>query len=229
MMRIILRLKREMKNVLCQIRNRGLVKFGGRVYVEDSIFEGENSIAGGTYINNCKFGRGTYVSTHSRLAYTKVGRYCSIGDKVNVVLGAHPTDFVTTHPSFYYDTTSQIGYTYHLGEPLYNQIYKYPNGESFYQVVIGNDVWIGSHVLILGGVTIGDGAVIAAGGVVTHDIDPYTIVGGVPAKAIKKRFSKDVIEALLRIKWWNWSTADISERYKDFIKPEKFIEKYAAD
>ena len=72
-------------------------------------------------------------------------------------------------------------------------------------IVIGNDVWIGFEAVILSGVTIGDGAIIGTRAVVTKDVPPYTIVGGVPAKPIRKRFSDDVISQLLKIQWWNWS------------------------
>ena len=71
-------------------------------------------------------------------------------------------------------------------------------------IVIGNDVWIGYEAVILAGVTIGDGAVIGARAVVAKDVPPYTIVGGVPAKPIRKRFSQETIDSLLKIKWWNW-------------------------
>lgn len=70
--------------------------------------------------------------------------------------------------------------------------------------VIGNDVWIGFEAVILSGVTIGGGAIIGTRAVVTKDVPPYTIVGGIPAKPIKKRFSEDVISKLLKIQWWNW-------------------------
>ena len=72
-------------------------------------------------------------------------------------------------------------------------------------IVIGNDVWIGFEAVILSGVTIGDGAVIGTRAVVTKDVSPYTIVGGVPAKPIRKRFSDDVISELLKLRWWDWS------------------------
>ena len=71
-------------------------------------------------------------------------------------------------------------------------------------IVIGNDVWIGYEAVLLAGVTIGDGAVIGTRAVVTKDVPPYTIVGGVPAKPIRKRFTQETIEFLLKIKWWNW-------------------------
>lgn len=74
-----------------------------------------------------------------------------------------------------------------------------------------NDVWIGYEAIIMAGVTIGDGAIIGARAVVTKDIPPYTIVGGVPAKPIKKRFSQENIDILLKIKWWDWSKERISK------------------
>lgn len=77
-------------------------------------------------------------------------------------------------------------------------------------IVIGNDVWIGYEAVILAGVTIGDGAIIGTSAVVTKDVPPYTIVGGVPAKPIKRRFPEETISALLEIKWWNWSEERIA-------------------
>lgn len=77
-------------------------------------------------------------------------------------------------------------------------------------IVIGNDVWIGYEAVILAGVTIGDGVIIGTRAVVTKDVPPYTIVGGVPAKPIKKRFSEETISALLEIQWWNWSDETIA-------------------
>lgn len=77
-------------------------------------------------------------------------------------------------------------------------------------IVIGNDVWIGYEAVIMAGVTVGDGAVIGARTVVTKDVPPYTIVGGVPAKPIRKRFSEDVISSLLELRWWDWSEEKIA-------------------
>ena len=82
-------------------------------------------------------------------------------------------------------------------------------------IVIGNDVWIGYEAVILAGVTIGDGAVIGARTVVTKDVPPYTIVGGMPAKPIKKRFPQERIDTLLKIKWWDWSKEQISQHISE--------------
>ena len=95
-----------------------------------------------------------------------------------------------------------------------------------YKTIIGNDVWVGANAIIISGVKIGDGAVIGAGAVVTKDVPPYAIVGGVPAKIIKYRFPKDKIDALLKIKWWDWSDKLIAERCRDFLDIDIFINKY---
>ncbi len=81
--------------------------------------------------------------------------------------------------------------------------------------MIGNDVWIGYEAVILAGVTIGDGAVIGSRAVVTKDVEPYTVVGGVPARAIRKRFPDEVIADLLEVKWWNWPKERIAEHLAD--------------
>ena len=82
-------------------------------------------------------------------------------------------------------------------------------------IIIGNDVWIGYEAVILSGVTIGDGAIIGTRAVVTKDVPPYAIVGGVPAKTIRKRFSDDTISALLKIKWWDWPEERIRNQISD--------------
>ncbi|MFQ7551262.1 MAG: CatB-related O-acetyltransferase [Blautia marasmi] len=79
-------------------------------------------------------------------------------------------------------------------------------------IVIGNDVWIGYEAVVMAGVTIGDGAVIGARAVVTKDVLPYTIVGGIPAKPIRKRFSEETISALLALKWWDWPKEKIAQK-----------------
>lgn len=78
-------------------------------------------------------------------------------------------------------------------------------------IIIGNDVWIGYEAVIMSGVTIGDGAIIGTRAVVTKDVPPYTIVGGIPAKQIRKRYSDETIDTLLKIQWWNWSKEKIRE------------------
>jgi acetyltransferase-like isoleucine patch superfamily enzyme len=119
-----------------------------------------------------------------------IGKFCSIGPNVTIFVGGeHPHEWITTYPF----------------SVIWKGAASYPPGrQSKGNIEIGNDVWIGAHALILSGVKIGDGAVIAAGSVVTKDVLPYAIVGGVPAKLIRFRFPEPVIKRLLKIAWWNW-------------------------
>lgn len=216
--------KNKIKFLFQRYKNRRLARICLKSNVSSTTFEGKNYVAKGVMLAHCYIGYGTYIGHASSFCHSKIGRFCSIADHVFVCIGNHPTNFVTTHPAFYYDTTLQIGYAFHKGEPLFSDIYKYPPNEEFYQVVIGNDVWIGSHSLILGGVTIGDGAVVAAGAVVTKDVEPYTIVGGVPAKPIKKRFSPEVTKKLIAYQWWNLPFDVIESNYKLFTDVKTFEE-----
>jgi acetyltransferase-like isoleucine patch superfamily enzyme len=123
-----------------------------------------------------------------------IGGFCSIADRVTVFLGGnHRTDWVTTYPfpafADRWETARGIE-----GHPS-------TNGD----VTIGSDVWIGSNATIMSGVTISDGAVVATNGCVTHDVDPYAIVAGNPARLVRHRFVPSVVEQLLRIRWWDWS------------------------
>ena len=120
-----------------------------------------------------------------------IGKYSSINSQVEILLsGNHHTEWVSTYPFRMKYGLPGAGED---GHPL-----------SKGPVVIGNDVWIGFRVIILSGITIGDGAVIGAGAMVTKDVQPYTIVGGNPAALLKPRFDAAISEALLRIAWWNW-------------------------
>jgi len=94
--------------------------------------------------------------------------------------------------------------------------------EELKRTQIGNDVWIGARAIVLDGISIGDGAVIAAGAVVTKDVPPYAIVGGVPAKLIRYRFEDDVIQELLKWKWWDLSLDDLQKNAPQFISQERW-------
>jgi acetyltransferase-like isoleucine patch superfamily enzyme len=129
-----------------------------------------------------------------------VGNFCSIAEDVYIYLGGnHRTDWVTTYP---------FGH-------IYGNIFNNFNGNGHPStkgdVIIGNDVWIGSNVTIMSGVTIGDGAVIANNSHVVKNVEPYSLVGGNPAKLIKYRFNQEQIEKLLQIKWWYWDDNKINK------------------
>lgn len=146
-------------------------------------------------------GRGSYgwprVWDSGEGATLKIGAFCSIGKGVQILLGdEHHAEWITTYPfpAFWKSWKGSRRYAKTKGD-----------------VVIGNDVWIGQDAMILSGVTIGDGAVIAAGAVVTKSVEPYAIVGGNPAREIRKRFSDETISQLLAIQWWSWSDDEIEK------------------
>lgn len=123
-------------------------------------------------------------------AKLRIWKYCSIAGGIQILLGGnHRPDWVTTYPFNFLDTD----YRYIKGHP-----------DSKGDVNIGNDVWLGQNCVILSGVTIGDGACIAAHAVVTKNVPPYGIIAGNPGRLVKMRFDERIVEALLEIKWWNW-------------------------
>lgn len=184
-------------------------RFGGYNLIEEkSVFSG-------------KMGHDSYIGSGSTL-YANIGNYCSIGDEVRTVFGSHPTrEFVSTSPVFY-SLQKQTGRTF-TDRQRYEEVLTQKN-ESV-PVVIENDVWIGTRVTIVGAVTIHNGAVIASGAVVTKDVPAYSIVGGVPAKEIRKRFSEEEIEALLRIKWWDHSPKWMTRYCGEWDHVSEFIKK----
>lgn len=203
----------------------GLLKYGDKCKVNSTLFEGYNVIMNNVTLFNCSLGLCSYVNSNTLLLNTKIGKFCSIANNVQTCTGNHPTsEFVSTFPAFYYNTKSQLGFTFHKKQPLFNGIYPKPSSESKYQITIGNDVWIASNVLLLGGVKIGDGAVVAAGAVVASDVPPYAIVGGCPAKVIKYRFKQDEISRLLAEKWWNLPLEEIAKNYLKFSNIKTYFD-----
>lgn len=128
-----------------------------------------------------------------------IGKYCAIGADTKIISDMHIMDKPAIQVKFY---------SRNFGESLLHA-----KGD----VRIGNDVWVGDSAIILSGVTVGDGAVIGAGAVVTKNVPPYTIVGGVPAKKIKDRFSDKIKEQLLQIKWWDWPEEKIKANREFFM------------
>lgn len=129
-----------------------------------------------------------------------IGRYCSIARGVNVTQGHHPLHTVTTSPYHY-----SAYYSSHLPENLRCAGPNVPFNRDYGRGVIGNDVWIGSYCTIKSGITIGDGAVVASGAVVVKDVPPYSIVGGNPAKVIRGRFDREIVDRFMDLKWWSYS------------------------
>ena len=171
-------------------------------------------LAKNVQVRNCCIGANTYIASNSRLINCDIGCYCSIGPDVLSGLGMHPSKtFVSTHPSFYSpQNSSPIS---HVTEQKFVESKR---------ITIGNDVWIGARAIILDGVSIGDGAIIASGAVVTRDVKPFSVVAGVPAREIEKRFTENEIDFLLKIHWWEKDVEWINSRAHLFTDINKFIE-----
>lgn len=174
---------------------------------EKSVLQGYNKLAKGSMLNEAALGEFTYVAG-AKIARAKIGAFCSIGPNVTIGgLGAHPVHWISTHPAFF-STRMQAGATF-------AQVDKF---EELKWVEVGSDVWIGANATILDGVRIGHGAIVAAGAVVTKDVPPYAIVGGVSAKLIRYRFNPEVIDSLLEWQWWNLSKAELALIADDFCQ-----------
>lgn len=153
-----------------------------------------------------KFGRYTYTGKNFTAWHCEVGAFCSISWNVSIGGANHDYHRITTH-SFLYTDDFGLKPSGNIG---YDRFADY--------CIVGNDVWIAAGASILRNVTVGDGAVIAAGAVVTEDVKPYDIVAGVPARPIKRRFSDSVCDRLLEIKWWEFPSEVIRENYDLFLE-----------
>lgn len=187
------------------------------VEIKNCTFGYYNTIYKYARLKSSSFGDFTYVARNSQVHYTKVGKFCCIGPNVSTGMGAHPSStFVSSHPLFY-STRGQAGGKVILEKTFFDE---------YQETTIGNDVWIGANSSIKYGVKIGDGAIIAAGAVVTKDVEAYSIVGGVPAKFIKYRFTPEQINFLLDFKWWDKDLDWIKENKSLFLDIDKLMEKY---
>ena len=158
-----------------------------------------------------KVGEHTYIGKNAGLCAPNkitIGDYCTIANATMFNPSTHPTTWLSVHPFQYWEKCNPNLYGNITNE---NAI---PFDDVPKSIEIGNDVWIGERAVIMGGVKISDGAIVGLGAVVTHDVPPYAIVGGVPARVLKYRFSENVIRDLLELKWW--------ELPYDFIKTLPF-------
>lgn len=162
-------------------------------------FEGSNRIGKRTNIRKAKIGFGTYIGENCLLNNVKIGRFCSIGNNIRIVLGNHPLNYVSTHP-FCYTTIFEKEGLYFKNIKKFDDILRLDEDKV---LEIGSDVWIGDNVVIFGGVKIGDGAVLGTGTIITKDVPAYSVIVGIPGKVLKMRFSQNEIEFLEKLKWWN--------------------------
>lgn len=169
-----------------------------------SVWDAESSFTKKTHIlafsklKNVQVGEYSRVGFGCAVANTVIGKFTAIGKGTRIGLGRHPTQFLSTNSIFY-------------RKGQFNDEWANPiDFKEWLPINIGNDVWIGVDSIVMDGVTIGDGAIVAAGSVVTKDVPPYAIVGGIPAKVIKYRFDKDVVDKLMEIKWWSLKDEQIT-------------------
>jgi acetyltransferase-like isoleucine patch superfamily enzyme len=163
---------------------------------------------------SCQLKRTRYI-TGATLSNVSAGKFCSIEQGVRIGLGRHPADFLSTHPSLY-SSGAQT--------PL--KIVEFSGFDEANPVVLGNDVWIGANSLIMGGIAIGDGAIVGAGSIVTKDISAYAVAVGCPAKVIRYRFDERTVSSLLSLQWWNMSDEEI-RRLSRLVSPTGPIDPFA--
>jgi phosphonate metabolism protein (transferase hexapeptide repeat family) len=187
--------------------------------VRDSIFGRYTEVGARTKVVESTFGDYSYIVSDGDVIYTTVGKFCNIAAHVRINPGNHPMQRASQHHFVY-----RAG-DYFDGEADEAAFF---DGRRALPVTIGHDVWIGHGAIVLAGRGIGTGAVVAAGAVVTKDVAPYTIVGGTPARVIRRRFPEAIAERLAALAWWDWSHERLRAALPDFraLDVAAFIDKY---
>jgi phosphonate metabolism protein (transferase hexapeptide repeat family) len=171
-----------------------------------------------TKIAESAFGDYSYVVNDSDIIYTTVGKFCSIAAHTRINPGNHPLERVALNHFTYRSSAYDLG-------PDDPDFFDWRRG---FRCVLGHDVWIGHGAIVLPGRSVGNGAAVAAGAVVTHDVPAFAIVVGTPAKILRYRFTPEIVAALERIAWWDWPHGRLKQAMTDFrgLGAEAFCEKY---
>lgn len=179
--------------------------------IKNSCISSYSKICSGCLIVNCKINKYSYVGHNSTIINSQIGSFCSIADNVIIGGASHPITWVSTSPAFT------------EGKNILNKNFSTHSFNASKQTNIGSDVWIGNNAIIKSGIDIGHGAIIGMGAIVTKSIPPYEIWGGNPARLIKKRFSDEISEQLLKSEWWNFPEEKLVELAPLFDDVENFI------
>lgn len=180
--------------------------------LQEAVVDKTAAICSGVRFYRGKIGKYSYIGNNSFVSDTDIGSFTSISTDCYIGGTSHPTDWVSTSPVF------------HKWEIIMKKNFARNEFEIFKRTTIGNDVWIGNRVMIKAGVKIADGAVIGMGSIVTKDIGPYEIWAGNPARLIRKRFEDETIDALEKMKWWEWDDNKIEKHAEKFTVPSELIE-----
>ena len=179
-------------------------------------FSRNNKVYKYSRLRDVTLGKFSYVSRGTQVYAATVGSFSCIGPETIIGPGEHPVKgYVSSHPVFY-SSLAQAGITFTDQDFV----------EEIPHTVIGNNVWIGARCVIRAGVHIGDGAIIAAGAVVTKDVEPYTICGGVPAKIIRRRFEPHEEQSIIESKWWEWGDDELAKNAHWFRNLSDFTQHY---
>lgn len=166
-----------------------------------------------TRVSHSEIGNYSYTARNCNLMNMKLGSFCSIGPGCQVGLGSHPSHFVSTSPIFY-STTGQLNGETWVARDYYEEVAT---------VFINDNVWLGANVIVIDGITIGEGAICAAGSVITKDVPPYAVVGGVPAKVIRYRFEEETINHLLNLNLFSKDEAWLRENLTGRVTPAELL------
>lgn len=163
------------------------------------------------YYNDLTIGMYTYLRTGIVRYVESIGRYCSIGPNITLGEGEHPTNWLSTSPSQYTHGQFDFWPPEREATKIRRVVRNKTNSDDAKgKVVIGNDVWIGGSATVRRGISIGDGAIVASQALVTRDVEPYSIVAGIPAKHIRYRFSPLVVKELMDLRWWDFNINDLA-------------------
>ncbi len=184
------------------------LRFSG---IKNSKVHFTSKIESGTLFVNSVMNKYSFCGYDCEIINTEIGSFCSIANDVKIGGGEHPSNWVSTSPVFY------------SGRDSVKKKFSKFDRLDHKKTIIENDVWIGANVLVKQGVTIGNGAIVGMGSVVTHDIPPYAIAVGVPAKVIKYRFEPKVIGQLLKSNWWEVDEKILESVANKIKDPTEFI------